>query len=87
MSLLVLVGPPGALVAETAGEISRRHGVPFADTDAAIEQLAGEHRTYCRPTLRGGVASLREGRGALAFLSGDHGTGRTCSRAQFRESR
>ncbi len=42
MSLLLLVGPPGALVAETAGEISRLQGIPFADTDATIEQLTGE---------------------------------------------
>ncbi len=42
MSLLILVGPPGALVAEAAGEISRLHNIPFADTDAAIEELTGE---------------------------------------------
>ncbi len=69
MSLLVLVGPPGALVAETAGEISRRHGVPFADTDAALEQLAGESTELIAVERSEEELRRFERDVALAFLS------------------
>jgi shikimate kinase len=39
---LVLVGPPGALTAETGRALADRLGVPLADTDAAVEAAAGK---------------------------------------------
>lgn len=70
MSLLILVGPPGALVGETAEEISRLYGIPFADTDAAIEALTGESTEFI--TVERSEEELRclEREVALAFLSG-----------------
>ncbi len=69
MSLLILVGPPGALVAETAGEISRRQGIPFADTDATIEQLTGESTELIAVERSEEELRALEKDVALAFLS------------------
>jgi shikimate kinase len=38
---VVLVGPPGALVAETAVELGRLLGLPVRDTDADVERAVG----------------------------------------------
>ncbi len=69
MSLLILVGPPGALVAETAGEISRLHGIPFADTDAAIESLTGESAEFIAVERSEEELRCLERDVALAFLT------------------
>ena len=42
MTRVVLVGPPGALTAETGRALAARLGVPLADTDAAVEAAAGK---------------------------------------------
>ncbi|MFT3942515.1 MAG: shikimate kinase [Ancrocorticia sp.] len=69
MSLLILVGPPGALVAETAAEISRLHGIPFADTDAAIESLTGESAEFIAVERSEEELRRLERDVALAFLT------------------
>lgn len=69
MSLLILVGPPGALVAETAGEISRLRGIPFADTDAAIEALTGESTEFIAVERSEEELRQFERDVALAFLT------------------
>ncbi|MCF2706450.1 hypothetical protein I6E29_04120 [Arcanobacterium haemolyticum] len=42
MSLIVLIGPPGALLDEVAGELSKRMGRPFLTTTSIAEQVTGE---------------------------------------------
>ncbi|MCI1676264.1 MAG: hypothetical protein LKJ57_06760 [Ancrocorticia sp.] len=42
MSLLVLIGPPGALVADVTRLLSQERGVPAASTDSAVSALLGE---------------------------------------------
>ena len=39
--LLVLVGPPGAGKTTVGTAVARRFGVPFRDTDADVEEVAG----------------------------------------------
>jgi shikimate kinase len=39
---LVIVGPPGALTAETGRALAERLAVPLTDTDAAVEAAAGK---------------------------------------------
>lgn len=41
MTALVLVGPPGALVAEVAALLSERHQMPYVTTDDVIEAVTG----------------------------------------------
>ncbi len=69
MSLLVLIGPPGALVAEVAGELSARMSVPFADSDQAIAAITGSSPEDI--SVLGSEEQLRgvELEVALAFLN------------------
>ena len=57
MSVLVLIGPPGALTTDVAHELSARHGIPSAATDEAIEALAG--RTLDQIAIYGEPGELR----------------------------
>ncbi|MFT0847110.1 shikimate kinase [Actinomycetaceae bacterium L2_0104] len=69
MSLLVLIGPPGALVAEVAGELSHRLSIPYADSEQAIATLTG--RSAEQISVQGSEEQLRgiERDVALAFLN------------------
>ncbi len=69
MSLLVLVGPPGALVAEVAGALSERLSVPYADSEQAIALLTGS--TAEEISVHGSEEQLRvtEREVSLAFLN------------------
>lgn len=42
MSTVVLIGPPSAGKSSAGALLARRLGVPFHDTDAAVEELAGK---------------------------------------------
>lgn len=80
MSLIVLVGPPGAGKSTVGRLLGARRGLPFRDTDADIEQAAGksiaeifydEGEAAFRALERAAVATaLAEHQGVLSLGGG-----------------
>lgn len=70
---LVLVGPPGAPVAEVAAVLADRWGAPLADTDVLVAGRTG--RTPADLLVQDGEEALREVERAVALPALAAGTG------------